>query len=69
MATDYSKREIDGFLQRIDEKLDRIETQTTKTNGNVRTLQIWRAYLTGGLAILSILIVPIILIMVAEFFD
>lgn len=33
--TPYTQREIEGLFKRIDEKLDGIYAQTTKTNGRV----------------------------------
>lgn len=32
-----------------------VKVQTTKTNGRVRSLELWRAAMTGGLAVLSAL--------------
>jgi hypothetical protein len=62
----YSNREIDLLMKEIHEKLDAIIAQTTKTNGSVAKCQleiadlsVWRGYITGGLAILSIIVVPI----------
>lgn len=34
-------------------KLDKIEKQTTLTNGRVSALEKWRSYLLGGFAVLS----------------
>lgn len=60
MEEEYSKREIDVFMQEIRDTLQRIEAQTMKTNGRVSKLEIWRGFITGGLAILSALMVPIV---------
>ncbi len=43
---------IDGRLKAIDEKTERIETQTVKTNGRVTTLEKWRWILVGGIILL-----------------
>ncbi len=60
--TTYRKG-VEQSLARIERKTDDgfagVYTRQDKTNGNVRTLQIWRAYITGGLTILSILVVPL----------
>jgi hypothetical protein len=55
---DYSKREIDILFGEIKDQLNRIESQTIRTNGSVRDLKQWRAYLTGGFAIFSVIIIP-----------
>jgi hypothetical protein len=47
---------IDERLRAVSETLNRIELQTTKTNGRVRSLEIWRGFLTGGLAIMAVFI-------------
>lgn len=44
---------------------EKIITQTTKTNGSVRSLQIWRAYITGGLAV-SCFITSIAVVLLAK---
>lgn len=37
MEDPYSKREIDSFMRDIKEQLDRIEEQTTRHNGRMKT--------------------------------
>lgn len=59
MEQDYSKREIDEFMKDIKDTLQRIEMQTTRTNGRVSSLENWRGFITGGLAILTVLVVPV----------
>lgn len=60
MTDAYSNREIDRMFSEIQETLKRIEDQTTKTNGSVRGLQIWRARIIGGLAVSIIIVLPIL---------
>ena len=65
----YSKREIDMQISAlrehiesshkvIDEKLDKILTQTMKTNGRVGKLETWRSFLIGAWAVISIAVLP-----------
>lgn len=61
MEKDYSKREIDEKFTDIIKSLDRIEIQTTKTNGKVLGLQKWQSFIQGGLAILALIVVPILI--------
>jgi hypothetical protein len=56
----YSDREIDTMFKDIKEQLDRIEQQTTRTNGRVRVLETWRSITVGGIAVLTFFI-PFIL--------
>lgn len=50
----YKNRELDEKFEDIKASLNRIETQTTKTNGSVANLKMWRAYTLGFIAALSI---------------
>jgi len=46
--------------QVLHEILIRVETKVDKTNGRVTKLEVWKGFITGGLAILGILIIPIL---------
>ena len=54
---EHQKEKQDAFI----EKLDKIEEQTKKTNGNVRKLFLWRSYILGGLSDITILVIPLLL--------
>ena len=58
MDSAYTKRELDEKFGEIKTQLNRIEAQTMKTNGSVSSLKVWRGYVTGGLAILTIVVLP-----------
>lgn len=56
----YSKREQDERWAEIANALSRIEIQTRMTNGKVADLQKWRYYLTGGVTVLTTILLPIL---------
>lgn len=69
---DYSKREIDEKFKNLDilfrekhddvmVKLNEVIVQTTKTNGSVANLKLWRAYMTGAIAVIMFLITVVLL--------
>lgn len=52
----------------IKDDLREIKTDVKETNGRVRKLESWRWFITGGLALISIIIVPIILFLIEKSF-
>ena len=67
----YSKRELDLIFTEIKEALKRIEnhnresfmrieTQTTKHNGRMSSLEKWRAYITGAISVIILIGLPIV---------
>lgn len=69
--TPYTSREIDQKFTSLEDKqdthfdvlasqLEAILTQTTKTNGRVNSLENWKAYMLGGLAVLTFLVTTLI---------
>jgi hypothetical protein len=72
MVENYSKRELDMKFEQVklvmEEKheenkivLQEILAQTKTTNGRVNALENWKWFITGGLTILSVLVIPMLL--------
>lgn len=56
----YTNREITEFFREVKTQLDRIESQTTRTNGRVSKLENWRAYSTGATAMIVLIGLPVL---------
>lgn len=77
MIEAYSKREQDGMFERLNERmqifekdaresLQRIEMQTTATNGRVRKLEQWQSYVIGFCACLGIILFSILIPLISS---
>lgn len=66
MAT-VNKDTLDEIIKRIDENVHEIKIQTTKTNGSVRALQLWRSKVNGALVVISIIITGIVIPLVLKY--
>jgi hypothetical protein len=57
-------REFLEYKKTNKETLERLITQTTKTNGTVAEINKWRYMITGGLIVSDAIIVPILLYLI-----
>ena len=60
MEEPYSKREEDTFRKEVIIRLDRIEIQTSKTNGRVNSLENWKYFLIGMGTFIVVVLIPIV---------
>jgi hypothetical protein len=76
MPEDVILEKIKGLAVLIEEKFktndeahERIEGQTRKTNGRVSSLESWRAYITGAIAVITVIILPLVFMVVSLFLN
>lgn len=69
----YSKEVIDAKFDAVharftdqDKKLDTIVEQVKTTNGSVADIKSWQAFMKGGLAVLSVIVVPIVIYIINQ---
>lgn len=60
MPEPYLNRELDERFVDIANSLSRIEIQTTTTNGRVNKLENWRWFITGGISVLTMIMLPLL---------
>jgi hypothetical protein len=61
-------KDIHVILYRLaeqDRKLDAIHAQAVMTNRRVSKLEKWQSFIEGGLAVLTILVVPLLIYVIA----
>lgn len=56
-------------LENIKIELAEVKAHVQKTNGSVASLKMWRGYVTGGLAVLTAIVVPLFFLVVAKFLE
>lgn len=56
----YTQRELDHYFSELKEDVRIIKEQTLRTNGRVNKLENWRWLLTGGMTIITMLVIPLI---------
>lgn len=55
----YTNRELREQAKDLQDSIDRVEAQTTKHNARMTKMEEWRAYITGGMAMLTLIALPI----------
>ena len=63
-----TRKDLSLILYRLaeqDRKLDAIHNEAVKTNRRVSKLEKWQSFIEGGLAVLTILVVPLLIYVVA----
>ena len=60
MDSPYTNREIKEMFTDLQDGQNRIENQVKLTNGRVTTLEKWRYTVAGGVAVLSMVVIPIL---------
>ena len=69
MDEQLTKRELDIHFEGVHEKLDRLSDKVDATNGRVRKIEVWRGYITGAVAALSVvlgMVAPLLVIMMQK---
>ena len=61
--------QLNETIKDIKASLVRIETQTSKTNGRVNKLENWRYFITGALALIGVVLIPIATIAIQTYYS
>jgi len=68
LATDigYIKDGFDEFKKFTKEQFENVINRQDKTNGRVRALEKFRWFIAGGMAVITILVIPIVINVVSD---
>ena len=58
--TDYLQQRFDDHFKEVKDNLVEIKLQVMKTNGRVTSLEKSKYFMLGGLAIVSMLVIPLV---------
>jgi len=64
----YTLHDLGFMLEFIQEKVENIEQQAIRTNGRIKSLEMWRMFLLGAWAVITIL-VPVLYMQVTARVD
>ena len=66
MNEELTPRELHHLIKDISTDVKEVVVQVRATNGRVSRLENWQAFMKGGLAVLSILVVPIVIYVITH---
>jgi len=63
----YSIKEIiQEFRDEVKGRFDKVDEAQAHTNGDVKALKVWRGFITGGLAVITVIVVPLVIYIYTE---
>lgn len=66
----YSIKEmISEFRHDVNARFDDVDNAQAHTNGDVSNLKVWRGYITGGLAVVTLILVPLLVYVLKQSID
>ena len=60
-------RELEHFFGDVKDDVKEIKVQVKTTNGRVNKLENWRWFMTGGLAILTAVVLPVLFLVISNY--
>lgn len=61
MNEEPTNKELLHYIMDIKNDVEKIVVQTTKTNGRVNSLEVWRGIMIGGIGVISVMVVPLLI--------
>lgn len=51
---------LNDFREENNRRFDKVDAAQAHTNGDVTDLKMWRGYLTGGVTVIAIIVIPLL---------